>query len=129
MSIDINTLRIGSHILCNGNRERVRGLEEDGGLIIRFPAEYVLASEVEPIRITEELLTELGFEKRESGSFAKGYAPDSWIFITLYATNELCKVNIFPSDPRKEASSVLGCYLHELELFLYLTTKTELIKE
>lgn len=61
MSIDIRQLTIGSHIAINGKRERVRGLDEDNGLIIRFPAEYVMASEVEPIPITPALLKELGF--------------------------------------------------------------------
>ena len=61
MAIDIKSLRIGSHILVDGTRERVRGLDEDNGLIIRFPGEYVLASEVEPIAVTLELLKELGF--------------------------------------------------------------------
>ena len=56
MGVDVKALRIGSHILVDGKRERVRGLDEDNGLIIRFPAEYVLASEVEPIVITPELL-------------------------------------------------------------------------
>ena len=137
--IEINTLHIGSHVHIGGKMHRIAAIDALNGQIgidayttdakgVKHPFGYKI-EDVEPILITEELLTELGFEKRESGSFAKGYAPDSWIFITLYATNELCKVNIFPSDPRKEASSVLGCYLHELELFLYLTTKTELIKE
>lgn len=73
MAVDIKTLRIGSHILVNGKRERVRGLDEDNGLIIRFPAEYVLASEVEPIAITPELLKELGFEWRKDSSCWRRY--------------------------------------------------------
>ena len=39
MTVDVKQLRIGSHILVDGKRERVRGLDEDNGLIIRFPAE------------------------------------------------------------------------------------------
>ncbi|MBD5302408.1 MAG: hypothetical protein HDS16_05370 [Bacteroides sp.] len=144
--IDPKTLHIGSHVMVNGVRARVIRIDEPKDeheippcTLLRFkalidgkwhdcggPAD---ADKVEPIPITEELLMELGFEKRESGSFTKEYAPDSWVFITLYTTKELCKVNIYPSDPRKEVSIVLGCYLHELEQFLYLTTKTELIKE
>lgn len=54
MAVDVKQLRIGSHILVNGKRERVRGLDEDNGLIVRFPAEYVNASEVEPISITPD---------------------------------------------------------------------------
>ncbi|MDE5886422.1 MAG: hypothetical protein K2H46_02420 [Muribaculaceae bacterium] len=144
--IDPKTLHIGSHVIVDGVRARVIRIDEPKDeheippyTLLRFkafidgkwwncgcPAD---ADKVEPIPITAELLTELGFEKRESGLFAKEYAPDSWIFLTIYTTKELCKVNVYPSDPRKEASSVLNCYLHELEAFLYLTTKTELIKE
>lgn len=64
MAVDIKTLRIGSHILVDGKRERVRGLDEDNGLIIRFPAEYVMANEVEPIGITPELLRSWGLSTR-----------------------------------------------------------------
>ena len=31
--IDIKTLHIGSHVLVNGKRERVRGLDEDNALV------------------------------------------------------------------------------------------------
>ncbi len=58
MAVDIKTLRIGSHVLVEGKRERVRGMDEDNGLIVRFPAEYVMANEVEPIPITPEILKE-----------------------------------------------------------------------
>lgn len=67
--IDIRTLRIGSHVLVDGKRERVRGLDEGNGLIVRFPAEYVSACEVEPIPITSALLEELGFECKDHGYF------------------------------------------------------------
>ena len=141
--IDPKTLHIGSHVMVDGVRARVTDIETNydslGATHLRFCAvidgekrlcrAYSYRDNVEPIPITAELLTELGFEKRESGSFAKEYAPDSWVFITLYATKKLCKVGIYPADSIKEASGVLSCYLHELESFLYLTIKTELIKE
>ena len=73
MAVGIKSLRIGSHILVNGKRERVRGLDEDNGLIVRFPAEYVNASEVEPIAITPELLKGLGFEWRKDSSCWRRY--------------------------------------------------------
>lgn len=76
MEIDIKTLHIGAHINVNGKRERVRGLDEDNGLMIRFPAEYVNASEVEPIPITSALLEELGFEERRR-EYPYG-SPDLW---------------------------------------------------
>ena len=137
--IDPKTLHIGSTVSIGGKMHRIVAIDALNGQIginayttdakgVKHPFGYKI-EDVEPIPITEELLTELGFEKRESGSFAKEYAPDSWVFITLYATRELCKVGIYPADSIKEASGVLSCYLHELESFLYLTIKTELIKE
>ena len=74
--IDIKTLRVGSHILVNGKRERVRGLDEDNGLIIRFPAEYVNANEVEPIPITPDLLKELGFEDYKKTKYREYYTKE-----------------------------------------------------
>lgn len=144
--IDINTLHIGSHILCNGKRERVRGLDEDNGLIIRFPAEYVLASEVEPIPITEELLTELGFEKVTlqtrpnpiiqyvDAESIKAQTEDLNVRVVpritiqyINVTNPFWSVSAY--GEYMEDNKMAVRYLHELEQFLYLTTKTELIKE
>ena len=126
--IEINTLHIGSHVLADGKRERVRGLDEDNGLIIRFPAEYVLANEVEPIRITEELLTELGFENTSSTRrivYTKGCEYDGlWVEVR----NLKDRWEVFVSNNDWDGSMAVR-YLHELEQFLYLTTKTELIKE
>lgn len=143
--IDPKELHIGSHVMVNGVRAEVIRIDEPVGdeypqcTMLRFKAIIDMtrrtcacpanSDKVEPIAITPELLTELGFKKRESGSFAKEYAPDSWVFITLHATKGLCKVGIYPADPIREVSGFLNCYLHELESFLYLITKTELIKE
>lgn len=115
--IDIRQLTIGSHILVGGKRERVRGLDEDNGLIIRFPAEYVSASEAESISLTPELLTELGFEFRDLG-FA-----------------ELWKRGDFDLE-HKHHSVYWECkggvnieFLHELENLYYLIYETELIPD
>ncbi len=119
MAVDIKSLRIGSHILVDGKRERVRGLDEDNGLIVRFPAEYVLASEVEPIAITPELLKELGFEWRKDSScwrryhnydgvrydwgiYAYDYDGGTWCF-SLYLPDFRIKPQLYGND------------LHELE--------------
>ena len=130
--IDPKELRVGAHISINGERVRIEqiasdyiGLKHKEGDYSGYPPDR---DRIEPIPITAELLEELGFEKRKSGSFAKEYAPDSWMFITLHATKGLCKVGIYPADPIREVSGFLNCYLHELESFLYLITKTELIK-
>lgn len=117
MAVDIKTLRIGSHILVNDKRERVRGLDEDNGLIVRFPAEYVNANEVEPIPITPELLAELGFQYRDNTYWVRWFLGGFDI-------------------ERKEGSSYFDYnseirleYLHELEDLYYLIYGVELIEE
>lgn len=126
--IDPKELHIGSHILYNGKRERVRGLDEDNGLIIRFPAEYVLANEVESIPITEELLKELGFGNTSSTRrivYTKGCEYDG---LLVEVRNLKDQWEVFVSNNDWDGRMAVR-YLHELEAFLYLTTKTELIKE
>lgn len=119
MAVDIKSLRIDSHILINGKRERVRGLDEDNGLIVRFPAEYVSANEVEPIPITSDRLKELGFKWRKNlscwrkyqnydgknydwGIYAYEGDGGTWCF-SLYLPNFLIKPQLYAE------------YLHELE--------------
>lgn len=129
----IQELHIGSHVLCNGKRERVRGLDEDNGLIIRFPAEYVLASEVEPIPITEKLLTELGFKYHEYDNgklweldFPDGYK--DWMCLELDESTEH-RYNMHLSS-RKEIDVCAQCeWLHELENWVFMVYDEELIKE
>lgn len=148
MAVDVKSLRIGSHILANGMRERVRGLDEDNGLIIRFPAEYVNANEVEPIPITPELLTELGFEERRT-EYLYG-APDVWyidsesaqlekknnLVVPTITVSSLWKVGypdwwmikVVTGDKPMRSDNCTVRYLHEAESFLGLHN-VELIKE
>lgn len=135
MSVDVKQLRIGSHILVNGKRERVRGLDEDNGLIIRFPAEYVLASEVEPIAITPELLKELsGFEYHEYGNgnlwewrFDDLYKAYGYLEFddddTLTWRGRLWHMDEIETDFRRVR------YLHELENLFYVFYEKELIPD
>lgn len=116
MAVDIKSLRIGSHILVNCKRERVRGLDEDNGLIVRFPAEYVLASEVEPIPITPELLKELGFVRFSAGLW------QSW------GKDELRLQHRDESEYWQFCCVILK-YLHELEILYYMLYETELIPD
>lgn len=125
MAVDVKQLRIGSHILVNGKRERVRGLDEDNGLIIRFPAEYVMANEVEPIPITSELLSELGFRKEDG--FMRLWSKDDnrhFSYIEFSAIRD--KWRLYPSAT--DGSQTVVRYLHEAEAFLALHG-VELIKE
>lgn len=129
MAADIKTLRIGSHILVDGKRERVRGLDEDNGVIVRFPAEYVNASEVEPIAITAELLEELGFV----GNASKQNAVYGWekrdedIYIAFDRITEQ-RWRVIMYDNVVNNGNTLCRYLHEAEAFLALHG-VELIKE
>lgn len=126
--IDIKTLRVGSHILVNGKRERVRGLDEDNGLIIRFPAEYVNANEVEPISITPTLLEELRFINTSwSGRrivYTNGNEDDNpWVEFR----NLKDRWEIFVSKDNWDGRAAVR-HLHEAEAFLALHG-VELIKE
>ena len=120
MAVDVKTLRIGSHILVDGKRERVRGMNEDNGLIVRFPAEYANANEVEPISITPTLLEELRFINISwSGRrivYTNGNEDDNpWVeFKNLKDRWEL-----FVCNERWQGQTVVR-YLHEAELFLGL---------
>lgn len=125
MAVDVKTLTIASHILVNGKCERVRGLDEDNGLIVRFPAEYVMANEVEPIPITAELLVELGF-KKEDGFMRLWSKDDNGHFSYIEFSAIRDKWRLYPSGTY--GSNTVVCYLHEAEAFLALHG-VELIKE
>lgn len=133
MAVDVKTLTIGSHILVDGKRERVRGLDEDNGLIIRFPAEYVNANEVEPIPITPEILTEIGFKYREyeNGKLWEWDLPDGYKDYgylefdedtTMIWRGRLWSMKEIEVEFKVE-------YLHDLENIFYMFYGVELIKE
>ena len=132
MAIDIKELHVGSTIRIGGNMHRISAIDALNGQIgidayktdakgVKHPFGYKI-EEVEPIPITEELLTELGFEciARYNESWwqrgnkrikIKGNYVEVEVYQGFYDATWRC------------------VYLHELEAFLYLTTKTELIKE
>lgn len=115
--IGIRTIRIGSHVEYEDKRERVRGLDEDNGLIVRFPAEYVSVRDVKPIAITPEMLTELGFGCISHGCF------EHWFKGNFDLTHNIdsCYWD-YKDDIRLE-------YLHELEDLYYLIYGEELIDD
>lgn len=133
MAVDIKSLRIGSHILVNGKRERVRGLDEDNGLIIRFPAEYVNANEVEPISITPEILTEIGFKYHEydNGKLWEWDLPDGYKdYGYLEFDEETTTIWRGRLWSMKEIEVEFKVeYLHDLENIFYMFYGVELIKE
>lgn len=126
--VDIKTLRIGSHVLVEGKRERVRGMDEDNGLIVRFPAEYVMTNEVEPIPITPALCKELRFINTSwSGRrivYTNGNEDDDpWIEFK----NLKDRWKLFVCNNGWQGQTVVR-YLHEAEAFLALYG-VELINE
>lgn len=85
------------------------------------------SDKVEPIPITEELLTELGFEYKDKiNRWRKVLAGLSFIDLTELPDG-LWRMETV--DDTYVRGCVILRYLHELEQILYLTTKTELIKE
>ena len=133
MAVDVKTLRIGSHILVNGKRERVRGLDEDNGLIIRFPAEYVNANEVEPIKITPEILAEIGFKYHgyDNGKLWEWDLPDGYKdYGYLEFDEETTTIWRGRLWSMKEIEVEFKVeYLHDLENIFYMFYGVELIKE
>lgn len=123
MAVDIKTLRIGSHILINGKRERVRGLDEDNGLIVRFPAEYVNANMVEPIEITYSILKWLGF-KREGLNVVKCINE----YLVYFHRTDVFSWRVGVANASYYFGGCVVRYLHEAEAFLALYG-IELIKE
>lgn len=143
MAVDIKQLRIGSHILIDGKRERVGGirpskLHNSFQVIIQHEASdfssfgYVPSASdmIEPIPITPELLTELGFEdcakKRwHTEDWEKRWGECQYLSFTKLYRGEW-RVHYF--DGAKDRGQTVVRYLHEAEAFLALHG-VELIKE
>ena len=145
--IDPKELRIGAHYYNGSYNEPIIGrvLSINGsinnpddmsvGLIYDMPLdndsdpyEAAMLPYIEPIPITEELLTELGFVNTSSTRrivYTKGCEYDGlWVEVR----NLKDQWEVFVSNNDWDGRMAVR-YLHELEQFLYLTTKTELIKE
>lgn len=149
--INPKELRVGAHVDCRGFYREVCGILGDRIALIvkRHPLKGCetasFASDfISPIPITEELLTELGFEKKMLPTFpprpyyidaesaklkAEGVKLVEPRIAISYAKVEFpfWYVEVHCEDMSDNRMAVR--YLHELEQFLYLTTKTELIKE
>jgi hypothetical protein len=135
MSIDVKTLRIGSHVLVGGQRVRVCGITQRkiGYHATGKPCEhlhYARLNEVEPISITPSLLKELGFEdcakKRwHTEDWEKRWGECQYLSFTKLYRGEW-RVHYF--DGAKDRGQTVVRYLHEAEAFLALHG-VELIKE
>lgn len=133
MSVDIKSLRIGSHVMWNGKRRKVDAITEDSIAFRIADTEQKMydsaaIESVEPIAITPELLTELGFQFRKSagGSWCISDKKGGYFYATV-CSDSTCVVIHYPDFGFQ--SRVVCTYLHELEAFAYLIAKTELIPD
>ena len=120
MAVDIKSLRIGSHISINGERVGVESLQ--GGDMIGYitPDNDWFATEswrFEPIPITSELLSELGFRK-EDGFMRLWSKGDNghFSYIEFSAIRDKWKLYLSGTD----GSHTVVRYLHEAEALLAL---------
>ena len=117
--IDIRTIRIGSHVSVDGKRARVIGIERSG--LIELEATdgdllRVLINDVEPISLTPELLTEIGFEEDKTDIVKRvsGY------FIYFHQINNLRWRVSLEEENCTVYGNTLCRHLHEAEAFLAL---------
>lgn len=137
--IDAKELRIGSHISVRGVRCRIESIQGDGSLVGYItPQDDWEATDptndwIEPIPITEELLTDIGFKKCLYG--------EDFVVLEKLFGDYICDIGIQKDRPictglknYKRDESLFGYsmrtpYLHILENFIYLMLHKELIKE
>lgn len=138
--IDLKTLHIGSHVLYEGKKYEVCAIVGSlvGIVVGHDPKKGTKVGEVpdellEPIPITEELLKELGFE--EATPPAEGWRYGIEKVLTKEFDSPI-EEDYFISLAQYEGGlyqlQVLGTIayvrnLHELENYVYLTTKKELL--
>lgn len=137
MTVDIKTLRVGSHVNLCGKRQHIMTIDALNGAIgmcgyltdengVKHPLGYKV-EDIEPINITPDLLKELGFVNTSCTRrivFTKGSEyEDSWIEFR----NLKDRWEIFVSKDNWDGKTVCR-YLHEAEAFLALHG-VELINE
>lgn len=151
MAIDPKELRIGSHILVNGVRVEIECITNNSQIGYYLPNydDWEACSPdrdwVEPIPTTEELLTEEGFVKDEVPTYpiitirfidaesAKYKVTQDMLVLPRIAIQYIETPNPYWIADVYDGYTVYNRmdirYLHELEAFLYLINKNELIKE
>ena len=125
MSIDIKTLRIGSHVSVDCKRVSRCGITKRK-IGYHHPnsrpdahLRYARIHEVEPISLTPELLTEIGFKWRETaGSLCRYQNYDGenydWGIYICYSEERGCMISLCLKDYRLRPQ-LYAKYLHELE--------------
>lgn len=143
--MDIRELRIGNSVLVNGVRAKIIDIHKDVLNWDKSPYRIFVEGispetgklmqvggyEFDPIPITEELLKELGFEEDTSEEIDRRYYSkvyDLW----LEPCEDMLVQMLLNAIDGKTWQCITGGmafvkYLHELENFVYLTNKKELI--
>lgn len=112
--IDPKELRIGAHYAYKGSRVEISTIGE-WQFTYAHKTEVGMIDDLQPIPLTPEILTELGFEKMEEFGGVSAWQKDNLIVKII--------------GKRKVAYCVAKThYLHQLENLVYQTTKNELIK-
>lgn len=122
MSVDIKSLRIGSHVMWNGKRRKVDAITEEGIAFRIADTEQKMydsatIESVEPIAITPELLKELGFENGRVGIWWHWWKDG----FHLQHRDE--------SEYWHFHGDIGFRYFHELESLYYMIYETELIQD
>lgn len=116
--IDLKSLRIGSVVQAYGlpfSVKSIDGVDETVTLNCPRPNLKFAMEEIEPVRITVELLKELGFEEADCTDYA--------VKVSLY--HDGVRMNAYNRDPAIWTAIVIAdcyenafpdvCYLHELQ--------------
>ena len=133
--IDIRELRIGNHVLYDGKRVKIDQISQFGNIgLVDITCTLVSPKDLSPIPITEELLKELGFEEEKEPEEGWDYGIEK-VFSKEYDAPLECEYPFVSVAQYQrglyhlqvEGTTAYVRYLHELQGYVYLTTKKELI--
>lgn len=138
--MDIRELRINTSVLFNDERVKITAIdfsEEEPFVLIDnkelWVSSWMHATMLKPIPITEELLKELGFEEEKEPEEEWDYGIEK-VFMKDFINDDgvLDFVSLAQYEGGLYQLQVLGTLayvrnLHELESYVYMTTKQEQI--
>ena len=133
--MDIRELRINSSVLYEGERVKIDQISQFGNIgLVDISHTLVSPKDLSPIPLTEELLKELGFEEEKPQGEGWDYGIEK-VFRKEYNAlieDEYPYISLAQYEGGLYQLQVAGTIayvrnLHELQGYIYLTTKKELI--